>query len=242
MSCGTDHMNGSMMKKLKVLLAEDEPFLGKIIKESLTFRGFDVTWVPDGIKAYSAFRTLHPDICILDVMMPMKDGFTLITDIRKIDEQVPIIFLTAKSLTTDVVKGFELGCNDYLKKPFSMEELLVRIKALIDRSSLTKKEEEIDLFHIGRFVFNSKNQELCDGAQCTKLSFRESALLKMLVEHKNEVLNRKMTLDFLWGEDNFFNARSMDVFISKLRKYLQRDPCIEIVNIRGIGYKLIVQE
>lgn len=229
------------MKKLKVLLAEDEPFLGKLVKESLALKDFDVMLVSDGVKAYSAFRAYTPDICILDVMMPMKDGFTLTADIRKIDKQVPIIFLTAKSLTEDVVRGFESGCNDYLKKPFSMEELLVRINSLLNRISSVKKVDANN-FEIGKFVFNSKSQELSDGLCITKLSFRESVLLKMLAENKNDVLNRKMALDFLWGEDNFFNARSMDVFITKLRKYLKADERIEIVNIRGIGYKLIVNE
>lgn len=230
------------MQKVKVLLAEDEPFLGKIVKESLELQGFDVTFVPDGLKAYSAFRTISPDICIFDIMMPVKDGFSLMADIRKIDEQVPVIFLTAKSLTEDVVKGFELGCNDYLKKPFSMEELLVRMKALLNRFSTLKKEEAKENFEIGEFLFNSRNQELVIGNVVTKLSFREAILLQLLAENKNEVLNRKVALEFLWGADNFFNARSMDVFITKLRKYLKADERIEIVNIRGIGYKLIINE
>lgn len=228
------------MKPLKVLIAEDEPFLGKIVKESLELKGFEVTLVQDGLKAYSAFRTLNPDICILDVMMPVKDGFSLTEDIRKIDVQVPIIFLTAKSLTKDVVKGFEIGCNDYLKKPFSMEELLVRMNALLNRFSPLKKDSIKERFEIGKFSFNNQNQELIYGANITKLSFRESVLLKLLAENKNDVLNRKTALEILWGEDNFFNARSMDVFITKLRKHLKEDENIEIVNVRGIGYKLII--
>lgn len=230
------------MKPVKILLAEDEPFLGKIIKESLELKGFEVLWVPDGVKAYGAFRSWCPTICIFDIMMPAKDGFSLIEDIRKVDEQVPVIFLTAKSLTTDVVKGFELGCNDYLKKPFSMEELIVRINALLSRSYAGKKSTETAMFEIGEFLFNSKTQELNKPLGSAKLSFRESVLLKLLAENKNEVLNRKLALEVLWGEDNFFNARSMDVFITKLRKHLKEDPRIEIVNIRGIGYKLIVND
>ncbi|HWV75290.1 MAG TPA: response regulator transcription factor [Pseudosphingobacterium sp.] len=230
------------MKPLKVLIAEDEPFLGKIVKESLELKGFEVTLVQDGLRAYSAFRTLSPDICILDVMMPVKDGFSLTEDIRKIDVQVPIIFLTAKSLTKDVVKGFELGCNDYLKKPFSMEELLVRMNALLNRFSPLKKDLIKERFEIGKFSFNNQNQELTCGSTITKLSFRESVLLKLLAENKNDVLNRKTALEILWGEDNFFNARSMDVFITKLRKHLKEDENIEIVNVRGIGYKLIINE
>ncbi|PPK99071.1 DNA-binding response regulator, OmpR family, contains REC and winged-helix (wHTH) domain [Parapedobacter indicus] len=227
--------------KLKVLLAEDEPFLGKIVKESLESRNFDVLWVQDGLKAYSAFRTFDPAICILDVMMPVKDGYALTEDIRKLNDRVPIIFLTAKSLTEDVVKGFELGGNDYLKKPFSMEELIVRMNALLNRTAKSKASTK-EQFVIGNYLFNNALQELVLGDDVVKLSFRESALLKMLMEHKNQVLDRKTALDFLWGGDSFFNARSMDVFITKLRKHLKKDDAIEIVNIRGVGYKLIVDE
>ncbi|RQP12078.1 MAG: DNA-binding response regulator [Parapedobacter sp.] len=227
------------VRKLKVLLAEDEPFLGKIVKESLESRDFEVLWVQDGLKAYAAFRTFGPEICIFDIMMPVKDGYALTEDIRKINDNVPIIFLTAKSLTEDVVKGFELGGNDYLKKPFSMEELIVRMNALLNRTAKWKVST-IEQFTIGKYLFNSALQELVMGDEVIKLSFRESALLKMLMEHKNQVLDRKAALDYLWGEDSFFNARSMDVFITKLRKHLKKDNDIEIVNIRGIGYKLMV--
>ncbi|MGK6350764.1 response regulator transcription factor [Parapedobacter sp. DT-150] len=226
---------------LKVLLAEDEPFLGKIVKESLESRGFNVLWVQDGLKAYSAFRTFDPAICIFDVMMPTKDGFTLTEDIRKVNDRVPIIFLTAKSLTEDVVKGFELGGNDYLKKPFSMEELIVRMNALLNRP-VKQQLTAVEQFTIGKYTFNSALQELVSDGEVVKLSFRESALLKMLIENKNQVLDRKLALDYLWGDDSFFNARSMDVFITKLRKRLKNDSDIEIVNIRGIGYKLMVDE
>ncbi len=227
--------------KLKVLLAEDEPFLGKIVKESLESRNFEVLWVQDGLKAYSAFRTFDPAICIFDVMMPAKDGYALTEDIRRINDSVPIIFLTAKSLTEDVVKGFELGGNDYLKKPFSMEELIVRMNALLNRTAKWKVSTSEE-FIIGKYMFNNALQELVLGDEVIKLSFRESALLKMLMEHKNQVLDRKIALEYLWGGESFFNARSMDVFITKLRKYLKKDNDIEIVNIRGIGYKLIVDD
>ncbi len=228
------------MIKIKILLAEDEPFLGKIIKESLETRGFEVMWAQNGIKAYSNYRTFKPDICVLDVMMPELDGFSLTEDIRKIDQKIPIIFLTAKSLTEDVIKGFEIGGNDYLKKPFSMEELIVRINALLLRFDKAKSEISVEKFSIGKYEFNNTAQELLFGNDAIKLSFRESALLKLLIENKNQVLNRKVALDLLWGEDNFFNARSMDVFITKLRKYLKRDEDIEIVNIRGLGFKLLI--
>ncbi len=230
------------MKKFKILLAEDEPFLGKIIKESLETRDFEVTWVQNGFKAYSVFRAFHPDICIFDVMMPEKDGFTLTTDIRNINDVVPIIFLTARSLTEDLVKGFELGGNDYIKKPFSMEELIIRVNALLSRSSKHKAAIPGEISKIGKYLFNTTSQELVLGNDTIKLSHRESSLLKLLVECKNQVLDRKMTLNHLWGEDNFFNARSMDVFITKLRKHLKKDEKIEILNIRGIGYKLVINE
>jgi len=232
-----------MMQKqmVKVLLAEDEPFLGKIVKENLESRGFEVLWVQDGVKAYSAFRTFDPNICILDVMMPAKDGFALTEDIRRINGQVPIIFLTAKSLTEDVVKGFELGGNDYLKKPFSMEELIVRINALLNRATQIETAAP-ELHPIGRYLFNDALQQLMLGDEVTRLSYRESALLKMLVEHKNRVLDRRVVLENLWGGDSFFHARSMDVFVTKLRKRLGKDEYIKIVNVRGIGYKLIVEE
>lgn len=230
------------MVKLKILLAEDEPFLGKIIKESFETRDFEVSWVQNGIKAYSVFRSFQPDICILDVMMPEKDGFSVTEDIRKIDTAVPILFLTARSLTEDVIKGFELGCNDYLKKPFSMEELIVRVKSLLGRSEKHKTSQPTENFSIGNYEFNNTIQELTLGNESVKLSFREASLLKMLIENKNQVLARKLALDYLWGEDNFFAARSMDVFITKLRKHLKHDTNIEIVNIRGVGYKLIIND
>jgi len=230
------------MVKLKILLAEDEPFLGKIIKESFETRDFEVSWVQNGIKAYSVFRSFQPDICILDVMMPEKDGFSVTEDIRKIDTAVPILFLTARSLTEDVIKGFEMGCNDYLKKPFSMEELIVRVKSLLGRSEKHKTNLSIENFSIGNYEFNNTIQELTLGNESVKLSFREASLLKMLIENKNQVLARKLALDYLWGEDNFFAARSMDVFITKLRKHLKHDTNIEIVNIRGVGYKLIISD
>jgi DNA-binding response OmpR family regulator len=230
------------MVKLKILLAEDEPFLGKIIKESFETRDFEVSWVQNGIKAYSVFRSFQPYICILDVMMPEKDGFSVTEDIRKVDTAVPILFLTARSLTEDVIKGFEMGCNDYLKKPFSMEELIVRVKSLLGRSERHKTNLSIENFSIGNYEFNNTIQELTLGNESVKLSFREASLLKMLIENKNQVLARKLALDYLWGEDNFFAARSMDVFITKLRKHLKHDTNIEIVNIRGVGYKLIIND
>src|SRR5690606_40059969 len=167
-------------------------------RESLESRNFDVLWVQDGLKAYSAFRTFDPAICILDVMMPVKDGYALTEDIRKLNDSVPIIFLTAKSLTEDVVKGFELGGNDYLKKPFYIEELIVRINALLNRATQIETAAP-ELHLIGRYLFNDAIQQLMLGDEVTRLSYRESALLKMLVEHKNRVLDRRVVLENLWG-------------------------------------------
>jgi len=229
------------MQKTKILLAEDEPFLGKIIKESLEARDFEVMWCHDGLKAYSAFRTFHPDICILDVMMPQKDGFTLARDIRLTNAILPILFLTAKSLTEDVLRGFASGGNDYLKKPFSMEELIVRLQSLLGRQPHPVYDPEGQDFVIGLYSLNAPGQLLSVGTQQIKLSHREAALLQLLIENKNRVLDRKIALDLLWGSDNLFNARSMDVFISKLRKHLKQDTDLKILNIRGVGYKLVIR-
>jgi len=224
------------MSKINLLLAEDEPALGQIIKESLETRDFLVTLCLDGEQALKMYHNNTPDILVLDVMMPKKDGFTLAKEIRVLDDEIPIIFLTAKSQTEDVVEGFSIGGNDYLKKPFSMEELIVRVKNLLDRSKLQK---EISLIIIGEYSFDFKRQELRFRESVTKLTHREAHLLFHLVKNKNQVLDRSLILNKLWGTDDFFSARSMDVFITKLRKKLKKDPTIEIVNVRGFGYKLI---
>ncbi|MEK6152436.1 response regulator transcription factor [Flavobacteriaceae bacterium 3-367] len=225
-----------MTPPIKIILAEDETALGTIIKESLETRDFDVTFCEDGEKALKAYRKTKPDLLVLDVMMPKKDGFTLAQEIRMENPSVPIIFLTAKSQTKDIVEGFEHGGNDYLKKPFSMEELIVRIKALLDRVTLQQNLEDIA---IGKFRFNSVKQLLSLDAEEIMLTHRESQLLYHLVKKKNLVLDRSTILKALWGDDDFFNARSMDVFITKLRKKLKQDPDVQILNVRGYGYKLI---
>jgi DNA-binding response OmpR family regulator len=222
-----------------LLLAEDEDVLGLLVKEALELiPGFKVEWVKDGDTAVNSFERSRQDICILDVMMPVRDGFAVAEEIRKLDQEVPILFLTARSQSSDVVKGFKSGGNDYLKKPFSIEELVVRIKELLKRSNRTPVKEEAQLiFHIGKYKFFPAAQTLsCEEAKYN-LTSRESALLKELVLHKNAVLDRKKILNQLWGDDNFFNARSMDVFIAKLRKYLVHDPSLSIINVRGYGYK-----
>lgn len=226
-----------MNKAIHILLAEDEPALGQIIKESLETREFKVTLCTNGEEALKAYATEKPELLVLDVMMPVKDGFTLAKEIRAEDAQTPIIFLTAKSQTEDVVNGFNLGGNDYLKKPFSMEELIVRIKNALKQNDAPSKNTN---FTLGAFNFNANRQELQykDKAP-VKLTHRESELLFHLCANKNQLLDRSFILKKLWGSDDFFNARSMDVFISNLRKKLKADSSLQIVNVRGFGYKLI---
>lgn len=225
-----------MNKQVTILLAEDEPALGQIIKESLETRNFNVLLCENGEKAFEVYNSSSPELLVLDVMMPKKDGFTLAKEIREIDDHIPIIFLTAKSQTQDVVEGFSIGGNDYLKKPFSMEELIVRINNLINRTQLQKAS---DILHIGNYIFNFPKQTLqYKNQDILQLTHRESHLLFHLIKHKNEVLDRTLILNKLWGNDDFFNARSMDVFITKLRKKLSKDHSIQILNVRGFGYKL----
>ncbi|MFC4267458.1 response regulator transcription factor [Polaribacter marinivivus] len=224
------------MSKVKVLLAEDEASLGMIVKESLETRDFLVFLAEDGEQAVEIYKKEQPDILVLDVMMPKKDGFSVAEDIRKENKRIPIIFLTAKSQTSDVLEGFHKGGNDYLKKPFSMEELIVRIKALLDRIEI---KSNVDHITIGKYVFNLTKQTLEIDNNLEQLTHREAELLFYLFEKKNEILDRSFILNKLWGNDDFFNARSMDVFISKLRKKLKKDETIQILNVRGFGYKLI---
>jgi len=220
-----------------ILLAEDEPALGLIIKESLETRNFTVFLAENGIEAYNIYQKEDISLLVLDVMMPKKDGFTLAKEIRMEDDTVPIIFLTAKSQTQDVVEGFTIGGNDYLKKPFSMEELIVRINNLLNRTKLQKTAE---IIKIGNYLFDFPKQTLqYKEEEKTQLTHREAHLLFHLIKNKNEVLERSLILNKLWGNDDFFNARSMDVFITKLRKKLNQDETIQIVNVRGFGYKLI---
>ena len=228
------------MSKQKILYVEDEQSLGLIVKESLESRGFSVNYCQDGKAGLRAFKDFKPDICLLDIMMPVKDGFTLAQEIRKLDDKTPIIFLTARSQTPDVVKGFELGANDYIKKPFSMEELIVRVKARLNEASgMNEVNSDLKSFVIGRYQFEYDKQTLELSGQSRKLTHREAEILRLLCINKNKVLERSQVLDKVWGDDNFFNARSMDVFITKLRKYLAEDSEVEILNVRGIGYKLI---
>ncbi|WP_445452891.1 response regulator transcription factor [Flavobacterium sp. 25HG05S-40] len=225
-----------MTTKIKVLLAEDEPALAQIIKESLETRNFQVAHCKNGQEAFDTFLNECPDILVLDVMMPLKDGFSVAQDVRKVNKSIPIIFLTAKSQTQDVLDGFAVGGNDYLKKPFSMEELIVRIHALLGRIVPKTNEERIT---IGRYVFNSVKQTLVFEDKVEHLTHREAALLQLLMENKNEIIDRTVLLKKIWGDTDFFSGRSMDVFITKLRKKLSLDTTVQIINIRSQGYKLI---
>ncbi|WAC14562.1 response regulator transcription factor [Dyadobacter pollutisoli] len=222
-----------------VLLIEDEPALGMIVSDSLGVRGFKVIHAGNGAEGLNLFREHQPDIVVADVMMPEMDGFTMAELIRKENPNIPIMFLTARSQTADVVRGFELGGNDYLKKPFSLDELIVRINALL-RSKPAVQAVLPALFNIGRYRFDPSRQKLMLDGQEVLLSHREAELLRRLYEQRNQVLERSSVLTELWGDDSFFNGRSLDVFITRLRRYLREDAKIQIINIRGIGYKLII--
>ena len=227
------------MNNPKVLYVEDEIFLAKIVSETLQSRGFDVILESDGANVISRFEATKPDVCVLDVMLPNKDGFTIADEIRERNEDVPIIFLTAKSEVTDVVNGFKTGGNDYIRKPFSMEELIVRIENVLKKKQAPADpmEEEVS---IGRYTFNTKRQVLSFANEDRKLSYRESELLKLLYENRDKIVERRDILNLLWGSDSFFNSRNLDVYITKLRGYLKADPALEILTIKGIGYRFIV--
>jgi DNA-binding response OmpR family regulator len=233
------------MSKTKVFYVEDELFLGKIVKESLESRDFEVVMEGDGAKATALFKKLHnvpvtkPDICVLDVMLPNKDGFAIADEIRELDEDVPIIFLTAKTQTEDVVKGFSLGGNDYIRKPFSMEELIVRIQNLVRNKSEGTQKISGGIATIGKYNFQLNRQVLSNGKEDRKLSYRESELLKLLYENRATIIDRKDILNLLWGNDSFFNSRNLDVYITKLRSYLKEDPSLEIITIKGVGYRFV---
>lgn len=221
-----------------VLFIEDEPALGMIVKDSLTYRGFEVLYAANGVEGLEQFRLHRPDIVVADIMMPDMDGFTMAEHIRRDDPHVPIMFLTARSQTADVVRGFELGGNDYLKKPFSLEELIVRINALLRAGA--HRSTGSGTFKIGRYSFDPAKQRLALDGREIALSHREAELLRRLYQQRNEVLGRSEVLTELWGDDSFFNGRSLDVFITKLRRHLREDPKIQIINIRGRGYKLVL--
>jgi len=224
-----------------ILYAEDEVFLGKIVKESLQSRGFAVHMETDGAKAFDLFKKIQPDVCVLDVMLPNKDGFEIAEDIRAVNTQVPILFLTAKTQTGDVVKGFTLGGNDYIRKPFSMEELIVRIENVLRKKEGKPIAVSADTVQLGKYQFYTNRQLLVLNKEEKKLSYRESELLKMLYENRDGIIDRKSILTLLWGNDSFFNSRNLDVYINKIRSYLKEDNGLEILTIKGIGYRFVIE-
>jgi DNA-binding response OmpR family regulator len=229
------------MEKTRILLCEDDENLGMLLREYLQAKGYNVTLAPDGEAGFQHFSSEKFDLCILDVMMPKKDGFTLAQDIRKVNAVIPIVFLTAKSLKEDVLEGFRIGADDYINKPFSMEEMLLRIEAIMRRIS-GKKNKNGSEFQIGSMIFDAQKQTLTSDESVAKLTTKECELLSLLVQNANSILERNYALKTIWVEDNYFNARSMDVYITKLRKLLKDDPNVEIINIHGKGYKLIIPE
>jgi DNA-binding response OmpR family regulator len=228
------------MPKIKVLYVEDELSLGKIVKESLETRGFEVVMESDGARVLSSFKEMRPDVCVLDVMLPNKDGFEIAGEMRALDENTPILFVTARVRTEDVVKGFTLGGNDYIRKPFSMEELILRIHNSLRNKDAGPAEIAADSVNIGRYHFLLRRQVLSlDGTE-RKLSFRENELLKFLYGNRDKVIDRKDILNLLWGSDSFFNSRNLDVYVTKLRSYLKGDERLEIITIKGVGYRFVI--
>lgn len=226
---------------MHILLCEDDENLGMLLREYLQAKGYNADLCPDGEEGYKAFVQQKYDLCVLDVMMPKKDGFTLAQEIRQLNAQVPIIFLTARILKEDVLEGFKIGADDYITKPFSMEELTLRIEAILRRVR-GKRNKESTIYKLGTYVFDTQKQVLTRDDQQTKLTTKESELLALLCLHSNEILQRDYALKTIWIDDNYFNARSMDVYITKLRKLLKDDESVEIINVHGKGYKLIVPE
>lgn len=229
-----------MEQQIKVLLTEDDKNLGTILKAYLEAKGFPTTLCTDGQEGLEKFKRDDFQFCILDVMMPVMDGFALAAEIRKLDKKVPLLFLTAKAMQDDKIQGFELGADDYLTKPFSMEELLLRMKAILRRSA----EDTVrpTSFKVGSFSFDYNRQMLTKDGEENKLTSKEAELLRLLCENMNKVLDRSVALNKIWFDDSYFNARSMDVYITKLRKYFKSDPQIELMNVHGVGFKLVVNE
>lgn len=228
--------------KVKILLAEDDTSLGFVIADQLRAEGYQVTLCSNGMDAYQRFNDETFHLCIFDVMMPKKDGFTLAKDIRKIDKEIPIIFLTAKSMTEDKVEGFNSGGDDYLTKPFSFDELNVRVKSLLRRLNIEDQSQEESIIQLGKYQFDVENYTLIYGDDVKTLTKKEAQILKMLCKFKNQVVTREIVLNAVWGQDDYFVGRSLDVFITKLRKYFKEDDSVLINNIHGIGFKLEVKE
>jgi len=226
---------------VKVLLAEDDKNLGQILKAYLEAKGYPTSLCVNGKEAFELYNRKKFDFCVVDVMMPVKDGFTLAEEIRRLDKKIPILFLTAKSMQEDKIKGFELGADDYLTKPFSMEELLMRMKAILRRiQEGGEGDNNTHEYALGKMVFYYNRQVLKAPGGDVKLTSKEAELLKLLCDNANQVLDRSLALNRIWQDDSYFNARSMDVYVTKLRKYLKDDPSVELMNVHGVGFKLIV--
>ena len=228
------------MDNIKVLIVEDDPNLGQILSEYLNLKGLETTLCEDGEEGLHAYNRGAFDLCILDIMMPKKDGFTLAQDIRNKDKTIPIIFLTAKSMKEDTIKGLKIGADDYMTKPFSMEELLLRIQAVMRRTGNNNDQQQATELKVGKFIFDTNKQQLVENGEITKLTTKEAGLLRMLVLNKNKTLSRSIALNNVWGDDSYFNARSMDVYITKLRKLLKGDDSIKIQTVHGEGFKLLM--
>lgn len=231
-------------KKPKILLVEDDPNLSLVLKDYLEMLDYEIILCKDGQQGLEVFQENYIDLCILDIMLPIKDGYTLAKEIRDANEEVPIVFLTAKSMKEDRLKGFRAGCDDYITKPFSTEELNLRIQAILKRCmarEAARPAEEKQPFQLGKYVFDHKNMILKSGDEEKNLTRKENALLKLLCENKNQLLTREHALKSVWGDDDYFIGRSMDVFIAKLRKYLKDDPSISITNVHGTGFRLEVK-
>jgi DNA-binding response OmpR family regulator len=228
--------------KPQILLCEDDTNLGMVLKNYLELNDYDVTLERDGKLGLAAFQREKFDICLLDVMMPNMDGFTLAEEIRDVNPDVPLFFLSAKTMKDDIIQGYKLGADDYITKPFDSEVLLHKIKAILKRNEELHREEVNAEYDLGRYHFNPRLRELSIDDKMQTLSPKENELLKMLSEYKNDLLSREIALKKIWGSDTYFNGRSMDVYIAKLRKYLKEDSAIEIVNIHGNGFRLVVQE
>ena len=228
------------MDNLRVLIVENDPNLGQILSEYLGIKGLNTTLCKDGEEGLEAYQKRTFDLCILDIMMPKKDGFTLAQDIRQRDKNIPIIFLTAKSMKEDTIKGLKIGADDYMTKPFSMEELLLRIQAVMRRVGNSIDNRDAAELKMGKYVFDVNKQQLVENGVVTKLTTKESALLKILLQYKNKTLQRSIALKNVWGDDSYFNARSMDVYITKLRKLLKSDDSLKILTVHGEGFKLLM--
>ncbi|MFY8136793.1 MAG: response regulator transcription factor [Flavobacteriales bacterium] len=232
-------MEENKTNSAKILLVEDDMNLGFVVQDALRMEGFRVHLSKDGKEGLLQFNKEEYDLCLLDVMMPKKDGFSLAEDIRKTNVEVPIVFLTARGMSEDRIKGFKLGADDYITKPFSSEELILRIKAILKRNPNFKEEPKDKLkFDIGKYQLDFPNYELKIGDDKKKLTKKEAELLKLLCEHQDQVLERELIANMIWGDDSYFVGRSMDVFITKLRKYLSDDPNLAIVNVHGVGFRL----